>query len=188
LLLLGGIGNFRGLEPAQFIGIGKFVEILQSEHLKKQLSSLVKKRAAWLLGAPRHADDLTLQQGGKHAIHGNTAHRLNLRTTNRLAIGNDGQGFQAGLAQARGLGGIKEAIRPDRVIRTGLELIAACDPLDHEAGSLLGQLGIQLFDGLLDFIGSYFFEGSRFGRRRKSCGVVQGTRNRFGCEGSIRDK
>ncbi len=139
LLLLGGMRNFRWLEPAQFIGIGKLVEALQTEQLKEQRRGLVKQRASRLLGTTGNANDFSLQQRGQHTIDRHSAHRLNFRAANRLAISDDRQRLQAGLAQARGLGRIKETIGPDRVLRTGFKLVTARHSLNHEAGSILSQ-------------------------------------------------
>ena len=68
------MGNFRGLEPAQFIGIGKLFEISQSEKLQEKRGGFVKERTARLLAAAGDADDLALEQGGHDAVHGHAAH------------------------------------------------------------------------------------------------------------------
>jgi len=188
LLLFGGMGDFGRLEPAQFIGVGKFIQTFQAEELEKNRRGLIEQRPSRLLGAARDLDDFALQQRGENAIDRDAAHRLDLRAADRLAIGNNRESLQARLAEARGLRLIEETIGPHGKFWPGLELISATDILYHEARSCGLQLHIQLLDRSIHVSGSTLFVGGGFVRGSKPRRFIHGTRDGFGSQGSIGDK
>lgn len=133
MLLFGGMGDFRRLEPAQFIGVGKFIQTLQAKELEKNRRGLVEQWTPGLLGTARDFDDFALQQRGENPINSDAANRLDLRTADWLAVGNHGQRLQARLAETRGLWLIEKPVGPDGKLGPGLELIRTADVLHHEA-------------------------------------------------------
>ena len=59
-------------------------------------------RPAGAIGAPDHFGQLALHERTDHTVHGDTADFLHLRSGNWLAIGDDGEGFEGRLGEARG--------------------------------------------------------------------------------------
>jgi len=139
-----------------------------------------------LLGAARHADHFAFQQRGDDAIHRDAAHRLDLRAANRLAVRDDGQCFQRGLAEPRRFGLIEKPVRPDRELGPSLEDVPARDSLHHEARSIGGELRVQLLDGGVELGGSGLFIRARFRRGGKLRRLMQRVRDGFRGQGPIR--
>jgi hypothetical protein len=187
LLLFGGMGGFgRRLKAAKFIRGGELVETLETEELEEKRGGFVKERAAGQFGASGDADDFTLEQGGDHAINRDPAHGLDLRPADGLAIGDDGESFQGGLAEAGRLGSVEELVGPDGELGAGLELETAGDALDHEAGAIGFELGAEEVEGGLDFDGAASGVGRGFGGGRELGRLGESLGDGFGCERTIR--
>jgi len=181
-------GFGRRLEAAQFIGIGKLIEIFQAEELEEKRGRFVEERAAGLVGAAGDADDFSLEESRHDSVDGDAADRFDFGAADGLAVGDDGESFERGLAEARGLGLLEEAVGPDGELGTRLQHVAAGDALDHKAGAFGFEFRAECFHRGLDFADGGFFAGRGFGGGRESRGAVQGVGDGFGSQGPIRGK
>ena len=127
--------------------------MLQAEAFEEFRGGLVEEGAAGGLGAARQLDEAALQQGGDDAIDGDAADRLDVGAGDRLAISDDGEGLQRGLAQFAGAGLVEELADPGGGLGPGAEAVAARQLLDDDAPGLLavflGELGDDLLDPVL---------------------------------------
>jgi len=180
------MGNLGWLQPAQFVGIRKFVETLQSKKFEEERGGFVEERTPGLFGTARDADDFALEQGGDHAIDGHAAYRFDFRAPDWLAVGNDGECFQRRLAEPRRLRLLEKLVGPDGKFGSRLEQITARNSLHHQAGAFSSQLIIQLLDGGFHLGDGGLFVGRGFRRGRKLHRLVQGMGDGFGRQGPIR--
>jgi hypothetical protein len=179
-----GFGN--GLEAAEFVGIGELVEALEAEKFEEKRGGLVEERPARLLGAAGDADDFPLEERGHDAVDGDSPHRFDLGAADGLAVGDDGEGFERGLAEPGRLGRIEELVGPDGELGAGLELETSRDALDHEARSVGLELGAEEVEGGVDFAGADFLVGGGFGSGGKFGRLVEDVGDGFGSQGPIR--
>ncbi len=139
-------GGRRQVALAEFLRVREFVEILQAEVIQEKLRRLVEQRPPGDLGAPGDFHQPALHQTLEHAIDRDTAHRLDVRARDRLAVGHDRERLQGRRGQARGLDRRKKLSHPARVGRVARELPALGALEQLERAALLDQLHLELLE------------------------------------------
>jgi hypothetical protein len=82
--------------PAQFIGVGKLIEIPEAKMIHEILRGFIEQRSARNFGAARNLDEAAIEQRLHYAIHCNASNGFNVGACDGLAVGNDCERFEAG--------------------------------------------------------------------------------------------
>lgn len=81
---------------------------------------------------------------------------------------------------------IEKTVRPSGELGPGLQLVAAGDALDQQAGTFGFELRLEAFDGRFNFFAGRFLEREGFRRGREPGRSMQGVRDGFRSQGPIR--
>ncbi len=90
--------SHREVNPTEFLGVGKLVEIPQAKMIHEILCRFVKKRTARNFGAAGNLDESAIEQRLHDAIDGNASNGFNVGACDGLAVGNDCERFEGGCA------------------------------------------------------------------------------------------
>ncbi len=96
----------------QLFHVGQFVQIAQTEMIKKKLRGFVKKRAAGNFGPSGNFDEAAFHQCLQHPIDVHAAHGFDIGARNWLAIRDDRERLQRRRGQARRFGHGKKLAHP----------------------------------------------------------------------------
>lgn len=130
-------------DAAKFGSGGQFVQRFEAEVFKEAIRGSISHGTADDFGSSALLDQLSLQQSLHNAINGNASNLLGLRAGKRLAVGDDGQGFQGGLGEFGGTGFLPDKrANPRGVFTSGDELPGA-----GHADQAVASAGLFVFFG-----------------------------------------
>jgi hypothetical protein len=107
----GGVGGGGGVlgvgrgefHAAEFGGVGEFVEGADGEVVEEGVGGAIEEWAAGEVGAAFDFDEAAVEELLDHGIDRDTADGFDPGAGDGLAVGDDGEGFEGGLAEALGL-------------------------------------------------------------------------------------
>ena len=148
-----------------FIQAGKLLQALQPELKQEIPGGLVQNGSADHVPSPAGGYQLLFDQGLHDGCRIDSANFLDLRESDRLPVGNDGQGLQ-GRQRESDRGGLvlQKFPDPEMMLRLGRHLVAAGDFPDFNSVPgrrvMAAKMSERLANGSLVFLSQQFDHGS----------------------------
>jgi hypothetical protein len=139
-------------DAAEFGGVGEFVEGFEAEVLEEVFGALVEEGAAGDIGASGDADEAAFEEHIDHAIDGDAADGFDIGACDGLAVGDDGQCFEGGAAEADGFALGEKLADPGGAVG-GCDEMPAVDLLDE----------LERARGVVEVEFDFLEEGADFG-------------------------